>query len=117
MTKLMRNASFILVVLLLQGCAAAVVGGYAAGGYYIAKTPRNAVAIEQDERINSEVKYRLLNDTKIRAHVISVNTHERKVTLSGHVKDIKMEQRAVKLAKAVKGVKVVVSRLRVSPKN
>lgn len=117
MQKLVRNYTVLVAVLFLQGCAAAVVGGAAVSGYYVAETPRNALDIELDERINAEVKYRLLNDTNIRAHVISVTTYQRKVTLSGTIKDLKMEQHAVGLAQGVNGVKAVVSRLRTAPKN
>jgi osmotically-inducible protein OsmY len=53
-------ACLILALPCLGGCVAAVVGGAAAGGYYVGKDDRSAERIAADAAITADVKARLI---------------------------------------------------------
>jgi hyperosmotically inducible periplasmic protein len=91
----------------LCGCVAAVVGGAAAGGYYVGKDDRSADRIAADAAITADVKARLIAEPGIRSLSINVDTHDGNVTLKGEVKSAAQRSTAASLARKVKGVKSV----------
>jgi hyperosmotically inducible protein len=91
----------------LCGCVAAVVGGAAAGGYYVGKDERSAERIAQDAAITADVKARLIAEPGIRSLSINVDTYNGDVTLKGDVKAAAQRSTAVSIARKVKGVKSV----------
>ncbi len=70
----------------LCGCVAAVVGGAAAGGYYVGKDERSADRIAQDAAITADVKTRLIAEPGIRSLSINVDTYNGNVSLKGDVR-------------------------------
>ncbi len=97
----------------LGGCVAAVVGGAAAGGYYVGKDDRSADRIAADAAITADVKARLIGEPGIRSLSINVDTYNGNVSLKGDVKTADQRATAEKLARKVKGVKSVRNELAV----
>ncbi|HXC57786.1 MAG TPA: BON domain-containing protein [Steroidobacteraceae bacterium] len=95
----------------LSGCVAAVVGGAAAGGYYVGKDDRSADRIAADAAITADVKARLIAEPGIRAFVINVDTYNGVVTLKGDVKTGAQRATAERLARKVKSVKSIRNQL------
>jgi hyperosmotically inducible periplasmic protein len=91
----------------LCGCVAAVVGGAAAGGYYVGKDDRSADRIAADAAITADVKARLIGEPGIRAFSINVDTYNGNVTLKGEVKTSAQRGTAATVARKVKGVKAI----------
>ncbi|MEO8307413.1 MAG: BON domain-containing protein [Pseudomonadota bacterium] len=98
---------------LVSGCAAAVVGGAAVGGYYLGKDDRSADVIAKDAAITGEVKSKLIGEPGIRSGQINVDTYEGIVTLKGEVASSEQGATAENLARSVKGVKAVKTELKV----
>ncbi len=91
----------------LCGCVAAVVGGAAAGGYYVGKDDRSADRIAQDAAITADVKARLIAEPGIRSLAINVDTYNGNVSLKCEVKTAAQRSTAGSLARKAKGVKSV----------
>ncbi len=111
MPKITIVFSTILAVLTTTACVPALVGGAAAGGYYVGQDDRNVTVIAQDASITAEVKAKYLKDDLVKALDINVDTYNGVVTLYGHVPNRATADRAVRLARGTKDVKRVVSRL------
>ena len=111
MKTLLRAVSVLVWIGFLSGCAAAVVGGAAAGGYYVGKDERSAGQIAEDASITSTVNTRYVGDDLVQARLINVDTYNGVVTLYGTVPNQAVVDRAVELARGVKGVQQVVSKL------
>lgn len=110
----MRKYSVIWVCLAamwLSGCGALVVGGAAAGGYYVGKDDRTLGEITDDATITSTINARYVKDSQVSALDINVDTRRRVVTLYGSVDSQAIADRAVEIARNTKGVKQVVSKL------
>jgi hyperosmotically inducible protein len=95
----------------LCGCVAAVVGGAAAGGYYVGKDERSADRIAADALITADVKARLIGEPDIRSLSINVDTYNGNVLLKGDVRSGAQRATAERLAHKVKGVKSVKNEL------
>jgi hyperosmotically inducible periplasmic protein len=106
-----RGALLVLWIGLLSGCAAAVVGGVAAGGYYLGKDERSIGEISSDTTITSTINSHYISDDVVKARKINVDTHRGVVTLYGTVPNQDVANRAVSIARSVKGVKQVISKL------
>ena len=100
---------------LAAGCGALVVGGAAAGGYYLGKDDRTLEEISQDAAITTRINALYVRDGYVSAMDIDVDTRRGVVTLHGVVPNAAAAQRAVRLAGGVAGVRKVVSRLQVVP--
>lgn len=115
----MKGAGFLMVCLavagLLSGCAVAVVGGAAAGGYYVAKEERSVTEVANDAAITLAVKTRLIAEKELSAGGINVDTYKGVVVLSGRVNTAKESRRATKIAHGVESVTKVVNGLAVIP--
>ncbi|WP_297527316.1 BON domain-containing protein [Thiohalobacter sp.] len=103
--------------LLLQGCGALVVGGAAAGGYYVGKDERTVGEIADDATITSTINARYVKDPEVPALDINVDTYRGVVTLYGSVGSQRVASRAVAIAGSVKGVRRVISKLTVVPRS
>lgn len=97
----------------LGGCTAALVGGAAAGGYYLGKDERSAGQIADDAAITTKVKTAFARDDLVRALDVNVDTYNGVVVLNGIVRSDEALERAEELASAVKGVKEVRNKLEV----
>lgn len=97
----------------LSGCGALVVGGAAAGGYYVGKDDRTLGEITDDATITSTINTRFVKDKQVSALDINVDTRRGVVTLYGSVASHSIANRAVEIAQGVKGVRQVISKLTV----
>ena len=97
----------------LGGCAAALIGGAAAGGYYVGKEKRSAAQISRDGAITASVKSKLLADPAVKGLDVNVDTYENVVILRGEVDRAEQRAAAERIARTVKGVKGVRNELRV----
>ncbi len=96
-----------------SGCAAALIGGAAAGGYYAGKDKRSASQIAKDSRITAAVKTKLLADPAVKALDVNVDTYENVVILRGEVHTAEQRAAAERIARSVSGVQGVRNELRV----
>lgn len=99
-------------VMALGGCAAALIGGAAAGGYPAGKDKRTAARIADDSAISSAVKSKLIADREVKALDVNVDTYEGVVTLRGEVGSAAQRAAAERIARGSKGVKAVKNELR-----
>jgi hyperosmotically inducible periplasmic protein len=97
----------------LSGCAAALIGGAAAGGYYAGKDERTASQIAKDGAITTEVKSRMIADKDVKALDVNVDTYENVVILRGTVRTTAQRTAAERVARGAKGVKSVRNELKV----
>lgn len=104
-------AGIVIAGFALSGCVAAVVGGAAAGGYYVGKDDRSADRIAADAAITADVKARLIAEPGIRAFNINVDTYNGVVTLKGDVKTGAQRATAERLTRNVKSVKSIRNQL------
>jgi hyperosmotically inducible protein len=95
------------------GCAPALIGAGAAGGYKVATDERNADGMWDDSAITTKVKTELLKDPMTTAFQIDVDTLEGKVFLTGVVETEQESERAVEIAKNVPGAKKVTNNLQI----
>jgi hyperosmotically inducible protein len=97
----------------LSGCAAALIGGAAAGGYYAGKDERTASQIARDGAITTEVKSKMVADPAVKALDVNVDTRENVVILRGTVRTTAQRAAAERVARSAKGVKSVRNELKV----
>ena len=102
-----------LSLLLLSGCTAVVIGGAAAGGYYLGKESRSVEQVAKDAKITASVKTALLRNDTIHGWDINVDTFENVVVLHGSVRNRAEYRLAEEITAAVKNVKSVDSRLKI----
>ena len=101
------------LALMATGCAAALIGAGATGGYKVATDERNADGMWDDSAITTKVKNKLLKDHTTTAMQIDVDTLEGNVFLTGVVETEQESKRAVEIAKNVPGVKKVTNNLQI----
>lgn len=101
---------------LFTGCAPALVGGGAAGGYKVGSDARTVGTIVDDASLSAALKARLAEDSVMTAYDIDVDVVEGYVTLSGVVKDQGTADRAVSIAQSVEGVNGVRNNLQIGRK-
>ena len=109
MTPILKSAAAMLAVLALSGCTALLVGGAAAGGYYVGKDERSAGEIADDGVITSAVKARFIGDSLVKARNINVDTYQRVVSLRGTAGSVAERDRAIELARGVNNVVRVIA--------
>jgi hyperosmotically inducible protein len=112
MSKLTVGLLLAVAPFALGGCAAAVIGGAAAGGYYIGKDARPASQIAQDAALTGSIKARLIADPAIKAFDINVDTYESIVILRGRVEKPEQRSAAERIARTAAGVKGVRNELK-----
>ena len=99
------------ILFLLQGCAAVVVGGAGAGGYYVGKDKRKFRTIMNDAGITTTINSKLVNTKGVSTFDINVDTYNGIVRLYGHVPSGKIKHKVIKICKSVEGVRKVISKL------
>lgn len=103
----MRIWSVLMASLALGGCAAAMVGGAAVGGYQLGKDERPAPVVASDAAITTKIKGKYVADSVVSVFNISVRTWEGTVTLTGTVGSYIARDQAEAIAKETRGVKAV----------
>jgi hyperosmotically inducible protein len=101
----------------LAGCAPAVVGAGAAGGYKVATDERGVGRVWDDATITTRVKNALGESHEVRARKIDVDTVEGAVILTGIVETQEEARKAVDIAEGVPGVKEVKNNLQVGSRS
>lgn len=109
MNPILKGVAVLSAVLMLSGCAALLIGGAAAGGYYVGKDERSAGEITDDGVITAAVKSRFIGDDLVKARNINVDTFRRVVYLRGTVDSAEARVRAIELARGVNNVARVVA--------
>lgn len=118
--KAMRTCLVLCGLILLvatAGCAPALVGAGAAGGYKVATDERGAGRVWDDATITTRVKNALGENPEVKARKIDVDTVEGAVILTGVVETEEEVQKAVEVAQGVPGVKEVKNNLQVGSKS
>jgi hyperosmotically inducible periplasmic protein len=99
----------------VTGCAPALVGAGAVGGYALAQDERPVGEIASDAVVTSRINTAYAQDEVVSAWDINVDTDRGHVTLRGTVPNRAAIDRAVRIASAQKGVESVQARLEVIP--
>ena len=109
---------FAMLILLftMSGCAAALVGGGAAGGYAVGTDERPVDRMVDDSTITSHIKNEMIKDDTVKARKIDVDTVSGHVTLNGVVETRAESQRAVEITEGVQGVRSVRNNLQIGKK-
>jgi len=97
----------IATLLALSGCAAALVGGAAVGGYHLGKDERPPAVVAADSAITTKIKAKLAADSTVSVFAIGVKTRENVVTLTGDVGSYVAREQAERIAKSTGGVTAV----------
>jgi len=103
----------LILLAISAGCAPAVVGAGAAGGYKVATDERGVGRVWDDATITTKVKNALGESPEVRARKIDVDTVEGAVILTGIVETQDEARKAVEIAEGVPGVKEVRNNLQV----
>jgi len=111
------GALFLLAaVIALQGCAEAVVVG-GMSGLVAMHDVRSTKTMVLDQSIEKEARRIIANDPRLQKQGdISVTSFNRRVLLTGQVRDKTLKSRATRLVKSLDGVRYVANELRVSAK-
>ena len=102
--------------LIISGCAAALVGGAGAGGYYVGKDERDAGTILNDASITSSINSKFLTTKGISTFDINVDTFNGVVILQGEVPSVAIKNKVIAICKKTKDVTKVVSKLKIKAK-
>jgi len=100
----------------LWGCAPALIGGGAAGGYKAATDERTVGTMMDDATITGKVKAKMVEDPLVKARSVDVDTLNGEVTLTGMVATAEEKARAAEIARSVEGVKSVRNNLEIDTK-
>lgn len=103
----MRIFGVFVVLALLSGCTALMVGGAAVGGYQVGKDERPASVVASDSAITTKIKAKYVADSVVSVFNIGVRTWEGTVTLSGTVGSLGAREQAESIARGTNGVRAV----------
>ena len=104
-----------LLVALLQGCAAAVVGG-AATGTSVAHDRRSAGTMMDDEVIEMKILTSSVQDEALNSHTdISATSYNYVVLLTGQAETVDYRNQFVELARRTPMVKQIISEVEIGP--
>jgi hyperosmotically inducible protein len=104
--------SFALIILfIISGCGAAVVGGAAYGGYKGATDKRSIGTMVDDSVISTTVKTKMIADEFVKARHIDVDVLNGVVYLIGVVESSSQKRMAADIARGVEGVRRVENQL------
>jgi osmotically-inducible protein OsmY len=116
-------AAIAVVVLMLSGCAAALIGRASSSGAYgggsqssgsgQGSASRTATQAAEDRRITAAVRSRLLADPVAKALVVGIETYQGVVTLRGDAQKAEQRSAAERVARSVAGVRGVRNEMRV----
>lgn len=114
MLRSVLKISFLCLLPVLVGCAAAVVTGTAPVGNPQASSDAAAREHRQDAEIASHINSRYVKDELVNAFDVKIAVSHGIVTLTGTVRSRRAERRAIELARSVEGVRQLVSKLTVA---
>lgn len=97
----------------LYGCAAAVVGGAAAGGYLVGEDRRSAAVLAEDQALEFRIGNRIAE--KVPAAHVNVTAYNRFVLLTGEAPTAEAKADIERIASAVPGVRGTYNELQVKP--
>ncbi len=103
--------SILIIMFILSGCGAAVVGGAGYTGYKGATDERSIGTIVDDSVISTTVKTKMIGDEFVKARNIDVDVLNGVVFLIGVVESASQKRMAADIARAVDGVKGVENQL------
>jgi osmotically-inducible protein OsmY len=111
----MRQLAIALLVILpvLHGCTAAVIGGAAAGGYMVAEDRRTVGTMTEDEGIELKASNRISSRFKEAIHV-NVTSYNRTVLLTGEVPDAATKATIERIVRAVENVRGVYNEIAIA---
>lgn len=115
----MKNAIGLLAVLsllVLAGCAPVLIGAGVAGGYRVGSDERSVGQMWDDTAITARVNAALIDDPKVKARKIDVDTVQQIVTLTGMVESEEVAEKAVEIARKIPYVKDVKNYLQIGKK-
>jgi osmotically-inducible protein OsmY len=101
--------------LLLNGCAAVLVGGAAAGAAAVIHDRRDYTDILKDQEIEISAARALSKDSLVRGSSISVTSYNRKVLLTGQASSREAASRATDLVSRVPKVDLVIDEIAIGP--
>jgi len=104
-------SALLMTMFLASGCAPAVLGGAAYGGYKTATDERSIGTMVDDSVIASTVKTKMIGDELVQARHIDVDVVEGVVYLVGAVRSDLQRERAGDIAAGVDGVRRVENQL------
>jgi hyperosmotically inducible protein len=119
MVVVSRNGVFMrfllatLLLAVLSGCAAMLLGGGNGNDGAPARADRTQAQIEIDGRITAAVRNQLVDDSVLSKYALSVQTFDSRVTLRGAVNNASERDRAARLAGSVQGVAGIDNRIRI----
>lgn len=102
----MRSTLLLVLLMMLSGCTALMVGG-GTGAYEHRKDDRPASVVTSDSAITSKIKGKYAADSVVSVFDIGVRTYEGTVTLTGRVGSYAARNQAHALAKGTGGVVAV----------
>ncbi|MGD8760687.1 MAG: BON domain-containing protein [Desulfobacteraceae bacterium] len=115
--KIYLQATALVMMIAMTGCTAAVIAGGATGGYAVATDERSVDRMVDDSTITSRINTDMMNDSKVKARQIDVDTVGGNVTLTGVVGTREEAERAVAIAERAPGVKSVKNNLQIGEKS
>jgi len=105
------------LLLLMIGCAPAVIGAGATGGYKVVTDERSVGRIWKDSNITTKINAGLIKDPMVKTRKIDIDTIDGHVILTGIVQTEKEAQRAVAIARRVPGVKKITRNIQVGSRS
>lgn len=116
---MLRPIAFFLAILTLPalGCAPALIGAGAAGGYKTATDERTVGTMIDDAALSARVKTALVGDGRVAARHIDVDVVEGRVILTGAVGSRAEIERAESVARRAAGQAPVVNQLTVGSRS
>lgn len=106
----------VLFSLISVGCVPALIGAGVAGGYKVGSDERSVGQMWDDSTITARVNAALVEDRKVKARRIDVDTVEQIVTLTGLVESESVAEKAERIARKVPYVKDVKNYLQIGKK-
>jgi hyperosmotically inducible protein len=104
-------ASTLIMLFILSGCGAAIVGGAAYGGYKGATDKRSVGTMVDDSIISSTIKTKMITDEFVKARNIDVDVLNGIVYLLGVVESASQKRMAADVARGVEGVRGIENQL------
>ncbi len=101
----------LIILFIISGCGAAVVGGAAYGGYKGATDKRSIGTMVDDSVISSTVKSKMIADEFVKARNIDVDVLNGIVYLLGVVESASQKRMAADIARGVEGVRGIENQL------
>ncbi len=103
----------IVIMVMMTGCAAVVIGGGATGGYKVATDERTAGDMVDDVTLAADIKTKLLKDSGVKGRNVDVDVVNGVVYLTGMVDSGKEANRAAEIAGQASGAKRVKNDLQI----